>query len=678
MAEKVITYKIEVEVDGVKQSVEKVANSFDNLAEAQSKYQAELNKSEIGSKAYGTIKKKLDEVTDAQEKAKLATQSFGDSMSAIPGPMGKVSQGVQGLGKMLKVLAANPIILAITILVGLVVGLFKAFTSTKEGAEKLDRVMAGVSAAMNVLRDKVLQLFSSWENFTKIFTLDFWKDTAREINNEAQAAANLTGELQKLDDAQRGLNERRAKQNKELAESKGKITDESLSYKERQVILEDVIKKEKKLLEEEIALEKKRLDAMVALADQSDSSAAELEKISQQRIKLYNLEEQSANKTKEAETSLQGLRKAGEAEAKARYERAKKAKEDLFNFEQALDLELIFDERDRELEAIDRQRTDRIKQAKELTKDKKKLNELLLKIESDFQNDTFNTFKKYKDLKNAEEDAATKKIIADKATARTEAISEIDTKLALGALENNLTLQQLTDYEADKRDILLTNDQLTADERLLIEAQYVDKVKKLGDAVTANKKIETDKESAARTKKEQDTLNMLGTISDAAGKETAIGKAAAAAQAGYNTWLGASQAAADETLPSVLKPFYIAALIALGAKNVQNILSTPTNIPKYATGGIVSGSGDGTSDSITAMVSNGESVINANSTRMFGPLLSTINQAGGGTPFNTDALSGSNGGDSTNSMPVIKTYVVSSDMTSQQQFDRDTKSRSLI
>lgn len=53
-------------------------------------------------------------------------------------------------------------------------------------------------------------------------------------------------------------------------------------------------------------------------------------------------------------------------------------------------------------------------------------------------------------------------------------------------------------------------------------------------------------------------------------------------------------------------------------------------IPTYATGGLVMGPGTGTSDSINARLSNGESVINAKSTSMFAPMLSAINQAGGG------------------------------------------------
>lgn len=64
---------------------------------------------------------------------------------------------------------------------------------------------------------------------------------------------------------------------------------------------------------------------------------------------------------------------------------------------------------------------------------------------------------------------------------------------------------------------------------------------------------------------------------------------------------------------------------------------------KLASGGYVKGPGTATSDSVPAMLSNGESVMNARSTAMFAPLLSSLNQAGGGVSFNP-AASGSQEG----------------------------------
>jgi|GEM_PF-3280731 hypothetical protein len=107
-----------------------------------------------------------------------------------------------------------------------------------------------------------------------------------------------------------------------------------------------------------------------------------------------------------------------------------------------------------------------------------------------------------------------------------------------------------------------------------------------------------------------------------------------------------------------------------------------------ATGGLVQGIGGPKSDLIPAMLSNGESVINAKSTSLFRPLLSSINSIGGGKRFADGGLAvGSFSQDQAlldlqNSLTVsqapIKTYVVASDMTNQQMMDRNIKTRSTI
>lgn len=79
--------------------------------------------------------------------------------------------------------------------------------------------------------------------------------------------------------------------------------------------------------------------------------------------------------------------------------------------------------------------------------------------------------------------------------------------------------------------------------------------------------------------------------------------------------------------------------IAESAAGIVQIISNMTtaigiiNSAKFAKGGLVEGPGTGTSDSIPAMLSNGESVITARATSMFSPILSYINQAGGGAPI---------------------------------------------
>jgi hypothetical protein len=117
------------------------------------------------------------------------------------------------------------------------------------------------------------------------------------------------------------------------------------------------------------------------------------------------------------------------------------------------------------------------------------------------------------------------------------------------------------------------------------------------------------------------------------------------------------------------------------------------NAQKKAQGGMVSGPGTETSDSIPAMLSNGEFVVNARSTRLFQPLLAAINGYGVNTPAfaagglvsqqaeaprmdNTERIAEAIQVGMANQ--PIRTYVTAGDITNQQQFDRVIKSRSLI
>ena len=128
-----------------------------------------------------------------------------------------------------------------------------------------------------------------------------------------------------------------------------------------------------------------------------------------------------------------------------------------------------------------------------------------------------------------------------------------------------------------------------------------------------------------------------------------------------------------------------------GGGGSQTTTGGPINvIANRAQGGIVTGGGTSTSDSIPAMLSNGEYVINARATQSFLPLLNSINDAGLQPKFAMGGLYGnSNSGlDVANNISNAintslsgrpqRTYVVANEMTNQQQFERTIKSRSLI
>ena len=113
---------------------------------------------------------------------------------------------------------------------------------------------------------------------------------------------------------------------------------------------------------------------------------------------------------------------------------------------------------------------------------------------------------------------------------------------------------------------------------------------------------------------------------------------------------------------------------------------------KFAVGGLVRGPGTETSDSIPAMLSDGEFVVNARSTRLFQPILSAINASADLPGFAMGGLVDKNQNrparDNTDTIAEainvafrdqpIRTYVTAGEISNEQQFDRIIKSRSLI
>ena len=114
-------------------------------------------------KSLGALEKDIDGVDgslkDVGKTVKKGEISKGlneasGAATALGGSMGAAVGGVKSLTTAFKVLKAAAVpLLIIAAIVATVTALFKAFTSTKKGAEQLQAVTAGLGAVMDVLRD---------------------------------------------------------------------------------------------------------------------------------------------------------------------------------------------------------------------------------------------------------------------------------------------------------------------------------------------------------------------------------------------------------------------------------------------------------------------------------------------------------------------------------------------
>ena len=280
-----------------------------------------------------------------------------------------------------------------------------------------------------------------------------------------------------------------------------------------------------------------------------------------------------------------------------------------------------------------------------------------------------------------------------------------------------------TQYYDDQRNALekYATDLKSAYEKgTITKEQFTARDKQLAQA----RKDINKQEVASNQEKTKLIGDALGQLSTIVGQDTTAGKAFAVAKATIDTYQSAVAAykslAGIPVIGPALGAIAAAAAVASGVATVKKIVAVqvpnaPTNSGGNATqttpagpgerplvnvsaspvgkaqGGLVRGPGGAFTDSIPAMLSDGEFVVNSRSSRIFQPLLQSINEAGnlpgfavGGMVSKQDRPRQDNTETLINAIQEsfgttpIRTYVTAADISNQQQFDRVIKSRSLI
>ena len=242
---------------------------------------------------------------------------------------------------------------------------------------------------------------------------------------------------------------------------------------------------------------------------------------------------------------------------------------------------------------------------------------------------------------------------------------------------------------------------------------YNTKILKIG--ITTTKQLVDNQMQLA---KGIDALGVsVGQVADAFGKETEAGKALQLVSQGLIltseiltfkreiealTTLGAAEAEAVLKGSSLPFPGNLLA-IATTITTFASIITTISSMVKGPSGGSSSSSNAATGQSLGkaygqggvidgpphaqgGMMINaegGEAIMTRGAVTMFGPLLSQLNQAGGGTSFNVGAINGTRFDNPTTSVPqsepqIIKTYVVEKELTSSQQKQARLKNLSTL
>lgn len=195
------------------------------------------------------------------------------------------------------------------------------------------------------------------------------------------------------------------------------------------------------------------------------------------------------------------------------------------------------------------------------------------------------------------------------------------------------------------------------------EEEYLNRKLTANEEYMNAKKAIADKEVSIEQTKTGAMTKLLGTMSNAMAAAGEVseelgmaGKVLALAEIAVSQGVAIAKAVETATRSSATWIDMLAAISTVVAAVTTVMTSAIKSVKsaKFANGGLVTGPGTGTSDSIPAQLSNGESVMTAKATEMFSPILSSFNMMGGGVPISVAETSGQSLGEDMLASAVAK------------------------
>lgn len=574
------------------------------------------------------------------------------------------AQGAKIVGKQLLALMANPIVAFLAAVAAAIALVVKGVRGSEENANKLSKVLAPINMLLGALQT-ALEKVCGWiltgieyagklaqllGRVVQVATADIplVGDAVRAANIAVEHAIELEEREQRLIKERRALLVEEAKNERELADLREQAADATKSNSERLEALTKAAKLEEQVAAERLRLAKEELQLEKEKAELAPNSAEDNERLAELEAKVYQEETRLFQKRKEITSQMsqfqEQARKEAEANAAARVaavQAAEKKEVEAIRAAEDAMIALIKDADEkskaeitarytREIEAL----KNRLNTEKDLTvATRDAIAQTITAKEEQMQNDL-----------TAIDDAAEKKRLEAEAKALEDAkkLREDAAKEEMLRVQNDWTekLQQAADNSVEQARIELerareNRDNLQREEeeseqefrarQLEANAEYLAAKKNLADqeVQVEQAKMQMITSLAGGFSK---TLAALGEDSKAFAK---MSKVLALGEIAVNT--GKAIAAGTAQAQSVPFPANLVAVATTVATVLANIASAISTVKsaKFAAGAIgIGGAGTGTNDKIPAMISNGESVINAAATALFPNELAAINDIG--------------------------------------------------
>ena len=531
--------------------------------------------------------------------------SFVEAFTRMGGSAGGVVGPINNAKMALGALSKTPIITILGALVAVIQKVIQNLKSSETTMNAVTVALAPLNAGGRALQVVMQKL---GEGIAKVVTaLTRWADKLGLINDAMKTEQQLVKDEIALQLREREVLVENAESQLKVSELRAKTADKATySAKERLAFLQEALAEEDAIAKREVELAKEKVRILEEQSKLAENSKEENDALAQARAAALQAEKAYFDKSRELTAQMVEAKNAIAAEDKASAAARKEAADAEIAAAEA-QLQALTQAQEHALDIRTREIEARLKLVEEGSLQEYHLQQELLAAQLEA------------DIKRLEAEEGTDELIK---------------------LRREEYLQEMTrlDEEWEAEAEAVANELLQAS----LDAIFAEKEARKA-AFEEQKAQELEKQQLA-----QDTAlafsDVAGSIAgmlQTFGKENMelakLSKVIALAQIAIETGVATAKGiSAAMSVPFPANLGAIATTIATIASGMTSAIST-VNSAKFASGGLVVGPGTATSDSIPARLSNGESVMNARSTAMFGPLLSSLNQAGGGVAFNPAA-----------------------------------------
>lgn len=611
---------------------------------------------------------------------------------------------VAAFGKTLLGLLANPIVATIAAIVAVVVLLTKAFQRNEENGNKLSVVISKISGVFSWLLEKlepvasflVDVLIKAFEDVSTALefvmekiaaALDFLgfesaaaglRTMTSEIQTMSKAAGDLAAKEAELVKQQRQANiiqkeyQREAEKLRQIRDDGTKSVQERIAANEKLgAVLKKQLDEELRIAQTALEVANLRLQVDGKTTENLDAQAAAMERIADIQERITGKEsEQLRARTSLQKEAADAAKKAADERLKAEQEynekrlQAERDVEDSINdiMEEGIrkQQEIANTAHNRRLQELNRRKEEEPRLEAEINQlienENIRFQQETLKMNTEYYNKIYEQEKKaledrtkelakiQSDAEKAAMDERALRLENDIRAAELEGQQTFDIRIAAKQAEID-ALQQMDGESAEM--FLQRQRKLNLDLNDLQQQQSEYSAQQLEARITATATMfgalsELSSEFAEQSEALGVFSKAMALFEIALSQGTAIAKGIAQAQ---SVPFPGNIAAIATTIATIMSGITSALKVVKGTTTPKatGTESRQGQVSYFSEGGLVTGEGTGTSDSISAQLSNGEYVVNAASTRAVGVnLLNAINSLGSigsGIPIQTGSQS---------------------------------------